>query len=446
MSTTETLVKNILSTRYDDFPETLIEHAKKSIMNWMGVAIGASHHASVDMVLDLKKDLGGSDQVSVYGRSEKADIALASLINGMTAHIFDYDDTHLDTIHHPSSPVAPVAFALGEKLKLSGKEVLTAFILGCEAELRISNAVYPSHYDLGWHITSTTGSFGAAVAAGILLNLSEEQMKHALGLAGTQASGLRDVFGTMTKPFHPGKAAHNGLISALLAKKGFTCSTRILEAKRGFANVLAPQHQLEKVNADWKKVWELEKNSFKPYACGIVLHPVIDACIGLKEASGAGPDDVQEIEIHVNPYVLELTGIEEPKTGLAGKFSVYHTASIAFIDGDAGQDQYEDSKVLDPKTVAMHKKIKPVIKPSMREDEAYAKLVLKNGQVFETYIEHATGSRENPMTLEGLKRKFLNVTKHIISKDQASELIDVMMNIEKEVNLDNIVRMATLKN
>ena len=416
---TQTLVRNCLNTSYEMIPNEVVRHAKKSLLNWLGVTIGASHHPSVNILLQLKNELQISRQVSILGRSEKADILWAAFINGMSSHIFDYDDTHLDTIHHPSAPVAPVCFALGEKMNLSGKEILRAFVLGVETELRISNSVYPSHYDLGWHITSSVGVFGAAVAAGVLLNLNEEEMLYALGLAGTQALGLREMFGTMTKPFHPGKAAENGLLAALLAKKGFTSSKQVLEAKRGFANVLAPSHDLAKVNAAWGTQWELLKNAFKPYACGIVLHPAIDACIELgKKVQDV--ETVKEIQLYVNPYVLELTGKQDPKTGLEGKFSIYHTGSVAFLEGDAGEEQYSDAKVMDPRTRQFRTKIKPIVDQSMPTDQVLAKLITIDGQTIEHKVEHATGSIENPMTDEQIQRKFSKLTKSIIGENKVN--------------------------
>ena len=360
----------------------------------------------------------------------------ASLINGMSSHIFDFDDTHLSTIHHPSGPVAPVVMALGEKYDIPGDRLLHAFIMGCEAELRISSAVSPSHYDLGWHITSTAGVFGAAAAAGILLELNEEQMSYALGVAGTQAFGLREMFGTMTKPFHPGKAAQNGFLAALLAKKGFTSSTQVLEAKRGFANVLAPEHNLNKVNDAWGTHWEFLKNAFKPYACGIVLHPAIDASIELRQY--ASPLDVEEIQLEVNPYVLELTGKQEPKTGLDGKFSIYHTAAIAFMDGDACQDQYSDDKV--QKAATFRKKIKPIPNPTLEEDQVIAKLVLYNGQEFECKIEHATGSIFNPMTQPHLIKKFTKLVSPIIGTTKALLLTDKVLEIETLLNITELIK------
>jgi 2-methylcitrate dehydratase PrpD len=444
MTTTQTLVKNILNTSMDDIPETVVEHAKKSMFNWMGVAIGAANHESVDMMLSLKEDLQSSDQVSILGRSEKADLLLATLINGMSSHIFDFDDTHLDTIHHPSGPVAPVVLTLAEQYDFSPSEVVRAFILGCEVELRISNAVYPSHYDLGWHITGTAGVFGAAAAAGILLELNEEQLTYALGIAGTQASGLREMFGTMTKPFHPGKSAQNGLLAAMLAKKGFTSSNQVLEAKRGFASVLAPDFNLDRVNENWGSQWEILKNAFKPYACGIVLHPSIDACIEMGKSAKA--EDVQEIQITVNPYVLELTGKKEPKTGLEGKFSIYHSAAVGFLYGAAGEDQYKDEIVNDPQVVAFRSKVKPTVKEGMREDAAVAKIIFRDGTEKKVSIEHATGSLEKPMTRNQLIDKFTVLTQPILGEENVERIIDEVSSLESLASIKELIELCTTRN
>lgn len=413
------LVRNCLDTV--SLPAEVAEHGQNSLLNWLGLAIGASQHQAIEIALATALELGAPGEVAILGRREKTDRLWAALINGMSSHLFDYDDTHLATIHHPSGPVAPVVFVLGEKYQIAADKLLRAFVLGCEAELRISRAIYPSHYDLGWHITGTTGVFGAAVAAGILLDLSEEQLLYALGIAGTQASGLREMFGTMTKSFHPGKAAQNGLLAAMLAKRGFTSSRQILEAKRGFASVLAPNYDLNWVNANWGEKWEFLENTFKPYACGIVLHPTIDACLGLR--SQAEPEEVKEIRLRVNPYVLELTGKTTPQTGLEGKFSVYHTAAVAYLDGDASEEQYADAKVRDPKAIALRAKIRTEADPNLSEDQAEANLIRQDGSEAACFIAHATGSLQKPMTREALERKFRKLTQPVIGKVKSNALL-----------------------
>src|SRR5258708_15613809 len=217
------------------------------------------------------------------------DILHASLLNGISSHMFDFDDTHLKTVIHPSGPVASALLALAEYRPMSGADFLHAFILGVEVECRIGNAVYPSHYDIGWHITGTAGVFGAAAAAGRLLGLSEQQHVWALGIAATQASGLREMFGSMCKPLHVGLAARNGLQAALLARQDFTSAAQPIEGRRGFANVLATERDLTKITDRLGETWELEANSYKPFACGVVVHPIIDACLQLRAAEGLAP-------------------------------------------------------------------------------------------------------------------------------------------------------------
>lgn len=361
----------------------------------------------------------------------------AVLINGTASHIFDYDDTHLDTVHHPSGPVAPVVFALGEKYNIAPRELLRAFILGCEVELRISNAISPSHYQKGFHITSSTGVFGAAVAAGIILDLSEEEMAMCLGLAGTQSFGLREMFGTMTKPFHPGKAAQNGLLSVLLARKGFTSSMHVLEAKRGFLNVYSPESQPERILEEWGSTWEIEKNAFKPYACGIVLHPSIDACIQLSEF--ATPEEVKEIRLKVHPYVLELTGKENPTTGLEGKFSIFHTCAVSFIEKDASENQFQDQVVTHPKVIELRKKIKPYTDPQIAKDTVSAVLIKQDGGKHNVYIKHATGSLENPMTKAMLVAKFTKLCSNILTESQIAHVIKDVSRFEGLNTLDQLL-------
>src|SRR5262245_40533166 len=281
MEATRTLAKFIVNHRYADVPQQVRHEAARSFLNWVGCAVGASRHDTVERALAALNEFSGPREATVLGRSDRLDIMLAALMNGITSHTFDFDDTHLRTVIHPSGPVASAILALAETRPVTGAEFLHAFVLGVEVSCRIGNAVYPTHYDVGWHITGTTGVFGAAAAAGRLLGLDEQQMTWALGTAATQASGLREMFGTMCKPFHPGNAARNGLLSALLARANFTSSNQGIEAPRGFANVLATERRYEEITEHLGDSWEILANTYKPFACGIVIHPTIDGCIQL---------------------------------------------------------------------------------------------------------------------------------------------------------------------
>lgn len=434
---TKTLVEKVLETNWENLNENVILHGKKSLLNWLGVTIGAINHKSIDIMLDLAREVQGPPQATILGRRVKTDLLFTALINGTSSHVFDFDDTHLETINHPSGSVAPIIFALGEFKGLPPRELLRSFILGCEVELRISRAIYPSHYDLGYHITPTAGVFGAAMAAGLLLKLNLKQLVMALGIAGTQSAGLREMFGTMTKPFHVGKAAQNGLLAAMLAQKGFTSSEQVLEAKRGFANVLAPSHNLDRLLHRWGEDFELEKNAFKPYACGIVLHPAIDACKELGRI--CPPGEVEEIMLKVNPYVLELTGKKEPQTGLEGKFSIYHSGAIAFLEQDASEDLYSDETVKNSRIVEFRRKIKPTVDESISEEKVEAILKKKDGSILTVKIEHATGSLESPMTQDMLNNKFRKLCAPLLTQEQIIMLIERIMRFEELNSISEII-------
>ena len=248
---TDKLALLITNTFYDQINENAIYEAKRSLLNWLGVAIGAAKHESMDKILSVAKLTGSSPQATVLGRNEKVDILFAALLNGMSSHIYDFDDTLLETVLHPSAPVFPAILAYAETEKKSGKDVLEAFIIGCEVEARLALSVYPSHYWRGWHITGSVGGIGAAAAISKLLDLDVEKTIYALGIAATDPTGLREMFGTMTKPYHPGKAAMNGLLAAMIGGQGFTSSLNPLEADRGFIQVLSEENKAELITENW---------------------------------------------------------------------------------------------------------------------------------------------------------------------------------------------------
>ena len=321
---TRTLASYVVEAKTDDLPPQVRKETARAFVNWAGCAIGGSHHETLDVAIAALGPFSGPATASVLGRSERLDPLHAALMNGISSHVFDFDDTHLRTVIHPAGPVASALLAFAEYRPVSGADFVNAFVLGVETECRIGNAVFPEHYDVGWHITGTTGVFGAAAAVGKLLGLDAQRLTWALGLAATQPVGLREMFGTMTKSFHPGRAAQNGFTAALLAEKGYTSSEHGIEAKRGWANVLSVARNYDEITQGLGERYELLVNTYKPFACGIVIHPTIDGCIQLRNAEHLTADRIASVALRVHPLVLELTGKRAPQTGLEGKFSVYH--------------------------------------------------------------------------------------------------------------------------
>lgn len=428
---TATMVQRLIDAKYEDLPQETLTEAKRSLLNWLGVAIGAAWHPSMDMVMGLADTVGGKEQATVLGRGVKTDILFASLLNGMSSHIFDFDDTLLETVLHPSAPVYPAILSYAEHKGLTGKDVLQAFVLGCEVEARLALCLYPSHYWRGWHITGTVGTIGAAAAIAKLQGLDHQRFSYAIGLAATEPTGLREMFGTMTKPFHPGKAAMNGLMAALLAESGFTSSSQALEAKRGYGHVLSDEPKFELVTDHWMETWEILKNSYKPFASGIVTHPAIDGAVRIRNKYSIQPEQVADLELEVHPLVEELTGKTNPQTGLEGKFSVYHCTAVGFIDGKAAVKQFSDERVKDERVVALRDKIRLFINRDLHEDQAVIRVTLNDGRVIEEFVEHAIGSMDVPMTNEQLEEKFYDVTADVLPADKQKQLVDMVWEFDK---------------
>jgi len=423
MEITRTLARFVVEHDAAKVPQKVRHEAARSFLNWLGCAIGGSRHETVERALAALAPFSGKPEATVLGRADRLDIMHAALMNGITSHTFDFDDTHLKTVIHPSGPVASAILALAERRPVSGAAFLHAFILGVEVECRIGNAVYPEHYDVGWHITGTAGVFGAAAAVGKLLGLNEQQVVWAFGIAATQASGLREMFGTMCKPFHPGNAARNGLLAALLAERNFTSSNQGIEAKRGFAHVLSTRFKPEEITRGLGETWEIALNTYKPFACGIVIHPVIDACIQLRNEHRLEAEDIESIDAQVHPLVLELTGKKTPQVGLEGKFSVYHSAAVAVIYGAAGEAEYGDAVVTDPRVVALRDRMNAAVDKGMHEDQTRVAIRLKNGKTVEKAIDHAIGSLDRPMSDAALEAKFRALTKGILGQADCERLI-----------------------
>jgi len=331
---THILARYAATAPVEQIPEEVRKEATRTLLNWVGCAVGGSQQAAPTHAVAALKPFSGPEQAGLFGRRERLDALNAALVNGISSHVLDYDDTHLKTIIHPAGPVASALTAFAEYRPVSGTEFMNALVLGCEIECRMGNAVFPEHYAMGWHITGSTGVFGAAAAIGRLLKLDEQHMTWALGLAASQPVGLKVQFGSDTKSFHPGRAAQNGMVSALLAQQGYTASEVAIEGFDGWGQALSTKRNWSEVTDGLGERYELALNTYKPFACGIVAHPTIDAAIQLRDANNLKPEDIRSVDIKVHPLVLNLMGKTEPHTGLEGKFSVFHAAAVALRQFD----------------------------------------------------------------------------------------------------------------
>jgi len=442
MGLTRVLAEYLEQSRMQEIPAPVRHEATRSLLNWIGCALGGCHHAAVTHASAALTAVCGPEHAVLMGSGGKTDALSACLLNGIAGHVLDFDDAQpRNTNINPTCTVAPAALAVGEYAHASGSAVLHAFLLGLEVECRIANTVY-AQGSTRFFANSTTGIFGAAAAAGKLLRLDARQMTWALGLAATQAAGLRIVFGTMSKAFIVGRMARAGAEAALLAQQGFTSSEQGLEAPKGFAALFGPGMDTTPIIDDLGRQFEVSHNTYKPFACGIVLHAPIDACIRARNTHGINPGDILSVTLRVNPAVIEVTGNPAPASGLEGKFSVSHCAAIALIDGAAGEPQYSDERVLAADVQSLRSRIRPLPDPALARHEATAEIHMADGRRLESRVEHALGSRGNPLRDEDLDTKLAGLAAGILPPGNIPQLLRQCWNIEALSDIRQLTRLT----
>lgn len=437
-SSSRALAEYARSVTFDDLPEAVAHEARRAFLNWLGCTLGAAPEQAVRIATSVMAQPEPAPQAAVVGRGERLDVGGAALVNALSAHLYDFDDTHARSILHPSAATVAVSLALCEHLDLSGGDLIAAFVAGTEVACRIAAAVTPEHNDDGWHVTGTVGTFGAAAAASRLLGLSGAQANVALGLAATQAAGLREMFGSMAKPLHPGKAAWNGLLAARLAGAGFTAADDGLDGRRGFLNVMAPDADRAELTAGLGSDFETVKNRYKPYACGVVTHAAIDAAVEARR-SGIEAEHVKSIRAHVHPLVKELTAKTNLQRGLEGKFSVFHCMAVGLLDGRAGPEQFTDERVVAPEVVALAQKIELIVEPDMGEESVRVDLELDDGAQRTFTVASASGSLERPLTDRALEDKFTMLVGEFRGSSETASLIDTVWSMGEGTRVRELV-------
>lgn len=421
-------------------PDNVRQHTLACFVNWAACAVAGGQHETLDRAVQALEPFFGVGRASVLGRRYKVDAVTAAFLNGMSSHLLDIDDTHHQTLVHPSSPVVAAVLALAEYVPLAGSDFIDAIAIGIETECRVALGIFPSHYEAGWHITGTVGVLGAAAAACRALRLTPLQTAWALSMAATQSAGVRGVFGSMAKALHTGRAAQHGLESALLARSGFTATTDGIESPRGFARVSSREVSFPAMIEGLGQSWSMLGNAFKPYACGLVLHPVIDACLDARKRPAGAAQHIESVKLQVHPLVLELTGKKNPATGLESKFSVYHAASVALLDGHVSIHHFADAAVSRTDVAAMSGRIGIQTRPDFSKDTAIVTVEGRNGERLESRVDSALGSLDQPMSREQLDDKFLDLCTPFLAPDAARRALAACWSVGADKSVGDVTR------
>ncbi|MBI5969408.1 MAG: MmgE/PrpD family protein, partial [Deltaproteobacteria bacterium] len=433
MSVTKTLAEFIMETKLVDIPAEARQFGKWAILDCLGVAMAGSKDPLSRSLMGLLEDMGGQPKASVWGKKLKTSSPLAALANGTFGHALDFDDINRTMRGHPSVPVLPAAMAVGEELQASGKEVLQAYLIGVEVETKLGAGLNPHLFEGGWHPTAILGVIGAAAAGAKLLKFSSDKICLALGIAASMASGLRQNFGTMTKPLHAGHAASSGVVATKLAQRGFTADRGIVEGKLGYAHAFAgpEKYDLDKIVAKLGNPFDILSPGvgLKRYPSCARTHPAIDAMLEMVLENDIHPEDVEAIACSGSYTTPQLLIHSRPRTALEGKFSMEFCLALALLERKVELSQFKDKKVQDPKIQEMIKKVTFSIRPDLNTIEnsgnpsTTVRILVKDGRELVKTVDEAKGTPENPLTPEEVRNKYRQCVQGIQPKKEAERTI-----------------------
>ena len=455
MGLTQEVAGFVVKTTQRNIPAEVISLAKNFILDGLGVALAGSTDECSRIVQEQIRRMEAKSDCAVLGTGLRAPAAKAALANGVAAHAMDYDDTQLSTskeavyglLTHPTTPVLAGVLAIGEKEKISGGDLLLAYLIGVEVECRIADSINPHHYRSGFHSTATMGGLGAAMAVGKLLRLKEEALSRTLGIAASMASGLRENFGTMTKPLHAGRAAENGVTAALLAQAGFTAATNILEARRGFYNAMAGGYDKSKIAGRLGRPYFMQTPgiSIKPYPSGSLSHPAQDLILDLVRQHDLRAESIQAIDVGTNSNVPNALIYPMPKTALEGKFSIPFCMAIAVLERKAGIAQFTDKKVRDRRVIDLMKRVTLYVDDELEalgydQVRSRIRIKLRDGKMIEGRCDVARGHPEKPMSWAELEEKFRDCAALVLPRKNTEETIQMVARLEQLRSLNPLLR------
>ncbi len=437
---TQNLARFVAETKWEDIPDRARHEAKRALLNFFAVAIAGCRTAPVEMALASLAEFSGGGRATVIGRSERIDALSAAFLNAASANVFDYCDTHLPTVVHPTSPVAPALFSLAEMRRVTGPQLLMAFVLGFEIECRVGGAVSPGHYPKGWHITSTCGVFGSAAGAAKLLGLNAKQIVWTLGNASTQSAGLCECLGWPAKSLSVGNASRNGLWSALLAERGFEGPAEPIAGAQGFLAAMGEPPNWAALTDGLGETWELNDNSIKPYPCGFVIHPLLDCALDWRRDHPT--EGVARVSIRGNPLLLQRTDRPDIVTGREAQVSLQHAVAAALVHGKAGLDQFTDACAADPAIIEMRRKIEVAGDPAISTIAAEMEFWTTDGRKHAVATQAARGSSSNPMKDTEIEEKLRAEAVRWRPGHDVQPLIDAIWSLEQSGDVSTLMAMT----
>ncbi len=439
---TRRVAQFVSDTDVSDIPAPLFEHAKVAFMDWLAVTLAGRHEPLVEILLRLARHLGGKEQATVLGFGTKTSVAQAALINGSASHALDYDDSLEAFLGHPSVTLFPGLLAMAEHRQTAGREFLAAYILGLQAGAAIGSSAGMKHYMNGWHATSTIGHLASAAANARLLGLDATATAHALGIAGTQAGGLKRVFGTMCKPFHAGRASEAGVIAALLAADAFTSAEDILEGPFGFFQVLNGEGNIAPIDALGSR-WAIENLAQKYHASCHATHSAIEAVLAIRDDHALVPGDVAGIEILVSQLAVDAAGQLQPTTGLAGKFSIPYCVANALLRGDTGVQAFTDERVNAPDVQAFMRTVSVAISPEFKTLEATASVRTTGGAAYAATANILKDIPPFDAKRSKIEAKFTDLCAAELGVAKAEALLQAIRRMDTLRDMGDIVALAS---
>jgi 2-methylcitrate dehydratase PrpD len=436
---TQALAHRIATLRYEDLPADVITIAKHCILDWIAVAVQGTREPLLTILAEQVAAEGGRECATLIGRNRSASPRQAALVNGAASHALDYDDVNIRMMGHPTSPVLPAALALAESRSASGRDLIASFVAGYETACEIGEIVSPSHYARGFHVTGTVGTFGAAAACAHLSRLDGNAVAMALGIAGTQAAGLKSMFGTMCKPLHAGKASESGLLAAELAARGFDSRADVLECANGFVATHADGARSLHQFSSGSSKYHIVDNLFKYHACCHQTHAAIEALRALQIEHGFSSSEIVQVTLRHDAGADAICNIARPNTGLEIKFSLRMVAALALAGVDTSAvDSFSDVNARDPGLQALRDRVEVTFARDWPLTRSEVTVQLADGRVLKG--DHDSGAPEKDLGKQQIKllAKFRSLVGPVFGLHQADDIAASILSLEQQADLKSL--------